>query len=121
MSEEEQIKYLNLYPSAIRRIINPSETVKLTAVNKNGYLIRFIKDPSDEVQLAAVKQILFSIDIIQNPSKDVIMFALLEMVFRLINERILNMRYVDELLDKFSYRNYPEIIAIRTYTRNPIL
>jgi hypothetical protein len=56
---------------AIQFIEDPSEAVQLAAVQGNGYVIQFIKNPSEKVQRAAVKQNFRAIRYINNPSEDV--------------------------------------------------
>ena len=53
--------------TVIRFIEDPSRTVQLAAVGKNGYAVGYIRDPSDEVQLAAVDQSPGAIAVIKDP------------------------------------------------------
>jgi hypothetical protein len=91
-SEHQQLKKVKIDPSIIREIenpseavqlaaitlgphwtidylyinkIDPSEEVKLAAVQKNGHALEYIKYPSESVQLAAVEQNVFSVGHIQ--------------------------------------------------------
>jgi len=87
MTEEEQIEFLKKdpFPFAIQYIDNPSERVQLVAVNLDGYAIHYIK----------------------NPSKDALITAMLILL------HAGNIDYVDELLNKYSDKNYPEFKIIR--------
>jgi len=107
MTEEEQINDVSVDPYVIRYIQNPSEAVQLIAVKQNGSLIYFINDPSEEVQLAAVGQHGYVIHLIKNPSKDVLITALLKLL------QGGNIEFVENLLNKYSDRNYPEFDIIR--------
>lgn len=87
-SEQQQLKKVRMDPSIIQNIKTPSEAVQLTAVNhgphwtidylyinkiepseevklaavqKNGHALEYIKNPSESVQLAAVKQNVFAV------------------------------------------------------------
>ena len=46
----------NTYKFVQEFIKNPTESVKLAAVEQDGGAIRFIKNPSEAVKLASVKQ-----------------------------------------------------------------
>jgi hypothetical protein len=56
LSEEEQLEHIKYFPYYIEFIKNPSDNLKLAAVNvcSHGYVIKYIKNPSEELQLAAV-------------------------------------------------------------------
>jgi hypothetical protein len=64
----EPIAIKNLYLPLIK---NPSESVQLAAVQKDGYSIRFIKNPSEDIKLAAVHRYGYAINYIKNPSESV--------------------------------------------------
>lgn len=56
LSEEMQIKLIELEPFIIEEIPNPSENVSIAAVKIKPYVLNHIKNPSDAVNLAAVTQ-----------------------------------------------------------------
>lgn len=56
MSDELQIKMIKSESTYFRKIKNPSEKVKLAAVNFLGFLIKDINDPSEDVQITAVEE-----------------------------------------------------------------
>ncbi len=69
LSEEDQIKAVKRYPSAIYDIKNPSEDVQLTAVNLQVGVFQYLKNPSEKIQLAAVKINGLLIKLIKDPSE----------------------------------------------------
>jgi len=74
LSEAEQLKKVRSWHSksdVITEIKNPSEAVKLAAVNRHGDAIQYIENPSEDVKLAAVKQNGDVIRHIENPSEAV--------------------------------------------------
>jgi len=115
MTEEEQIKIIRKNPFNIKHINNPTKEVQLVAVNQDGYTIHYINDPYEEVQLAAINQHVSSIHYIKYPSKDALITALLII---LKDGDINAIDAVEELLEKYSDRNYPELIAINNYRRH---
>jgi len=56
MSDDLQIKMIKSDSNYFKKIENPSEKVKLAAVNFLGFLIKDINDPSEDVQITAVEE-----------------------------------------------------------------
>lgn len=77
-SEDKWMVAVNKDRHAIRYIENPSEAVKIAAVEANGFSIQFIQNPSEDVQMAAVKQNAYAIGYIYAPSKAVQLAAVSE-------------------------------------------
>lgn len=78
MSEDEQIRLVQIMGWEFENIINPSERVQLAAVQNYGDLIRYIENPSEQVQLAAVRKNGDAIRYIENPSEAVQLAAVQE-------------------------------------------
>ena len=74
---EEDSCFFNLFE-------NPSEELKLKAVQLNGYTIRFMENPSEELQLAAIRQKSFSIKHIHNPSEAMQLEAIVSSNFNIL-------------------------------------
>lgn len=70
-SEEVKLAAVEQEGDLIVHIENPSEKVQLIAVKQRGYVIRHIKNPSVKVQLTAVKRHGCAITHIKNPSREV--------------------------------------------------
>jgi hypothetical protein len=108
---EQDCSSVTISGFAIQLYKNPTEELKLAAVQRNGSAIKFIDNPSDAVQLAAVKNYSFAIHFIKNPSEEVQLAA--------IERRGGNIRYVKEPSEKV------QLLAIRSdpynihYIENP--
>ena len=70
-TESEKLAAIEREGYVIRYIKNPSEQLQLAAVEQAGQAIRYIDNPSEEVQLAAVKKDGRAIRYINNPSEEV--------------------------------------------------
>ena len=49
MDEAKTIEMIKKNPSIIKNIDNPTEEMKLIAINKNGLLLRYINNPTLEL------------------------------------------------------------------------
>ena len=74
-TESEKLAAIEREGYVIRYIKNPSEQLQLAAVEQAGQAIRYIDNPSEEVQLAAVKKDGRAIRYINNPSEEVQLVA----------------------------------------------
>ena len=70
-TESEKLAAVEREGYVIRYIEKPSEKVQLAAVRKDGYAIGFINNPSEQVQLTAVRKDERAIGFIKNPSEQV--------------------------------------------------
>jgi hypothetical protein len=70
-SETVQLEAVRRDGHSIRFVKDPSEEVQIEAVRRYGTAIRFIKDPSDEMKLEAVRQDGDAIQFIKDPSEEV--------------------------------------------------
>jgi hypothetical protein len=71
LSDKSKIEMLKTYGHLIELIENPTEEMKLIAVEYSGDNIRYIDNPSEELQLIAVGNYLRSIRFIKNPTEKV--------------------------------------------------
>jgi len=63
-------------PKKIRFITNPSDTIRKTAVQRNGMVIRYIYKPTEEIKLLAIKQNPRAILHIASPTDEMLKIAL---------------------------------------------
>ena len=71
-------KYLNMIqnnPYVIERIENPTEEMKLLAVQTNGLALQYIPHPSQAVQEAAVANTPRAIQFLENPPETLLLQA----------------------------------------------
>jgi protein-tyrosine phosphatase len=71
ISENVQLREVEINSDIIRYFDNPSERVQLEAVRSNGELIKCIKNASERVKLSAVRQNGLAVQYISEPSEDV--------------------------------------------------
>lgn len=104
-SEKLKIIAVNSKPEIIKDLENPSEKVQIEAIKNDGTLIKHIKNPSEKVQLAAIKQNPISLQFIDNPSEKI----QLELVKQTENA----LKYIKNPSKKVqleAIKNYPGII-----------
>ncbi len=56
MDESRFIKMININPTLIENIKNPTDEMKLLAVRKNGLVIKYIENPTKEMQEIAISK-----------------------------------------------------------------
>lgn len=69
LTEEEQLKVVQITGTKIRYINNPSEEIQLGAVKENGYALEYIDNPSEEVIIEAIHNTPYAIQYLSNPSE----------------------------------------------------
>lgn len=98
-SEELCLMAVQTNPELIDCITNPSERVQLAAVRQDGGVIRFINHPSEVVQEAAIEQWSGAIEFINHPSESLQLKA--------ISKNPLNVRLIKKPSD------YVQWVAVR--------
>ncbi|MBU1018028.1 hypothetical protein KKA33_03295 [Patescibacteria group bacterium] len=75
MPEKALLELAKLNRDVLKEIINPSEEVQFTAVERNGNAIRYIENPSRAVQLVAIRQNPDVLRHIENPVAEAVALA----------------------------------------------
>ena len=70
-SEQVKLAAVEQNPEAIKYIKNPSMKIQLAAVTQNGSAIQSIDDPSEEIQMLAIRAATQNIHWIKNPTEKV--------------------------------------------------